>query len=148
MPRSSDIRLPSPTYAEMGSMVRLLNGEPVKRVRELMNSIFEQDGAGVPLLDWSDPEQWIEARLAGELHALARKIWLGSDKAINPRHLYAHVGFISRLRLLEPVAGIYRLGERGRRFLAADDGILRELVALRSAKRGRARQFSVLPVRE
>jgi len=120
-------------------MVRLLDGEPVKRVRELMNTIFEQDVSCVPVLDWSDPEQWIEDRLTGELRVLARKIWLGSDKAINPRHLYAHVGFISRLRLLEAADGIYRLGERGRRFLAADDGILRELVALRSAKRGRVR---------
>jgi restriction system protein len=128
---------PSPTYAEIGSTVRLLDGEPVKRVRNLMNTILDQDGVGAPALDWSDPERWIEERLTGELRILARKVWLGSDRAINPRHLYAQVSFINRLRLLEPVEGVYRPAERGRRFLAADDAILRELVALRSSKRRR-----------
>src|SRR5262249_13532935 len=85
-PRSAETgqSLPSPTYAEIGNMVRLLDGEPVKRVRKLMNTIFEQDVSCVPVLDWSDPEQWIEDRLTGELRVLARKIWLGSDEAINP----------------------------------------------------------------
>jgi hypothetical protein len=36
---------------------------------------------------------------------------------------------------LQSVDGIYRLGERGRRFLAGDDAILRELVALRLSRR-------------
>ena len=138
MTRSDSGHAPrSPTYAEIGNTVRLLDGEPVKLVCNLMNTIFDQDGAGTPALDWSDPERWIEERLTGDLRILARKVWLGSDRAINPRHLYAQVAFINRLRLLEPVEGVYRLGERGRRFLAADDAILRELVALRSSKRGR-----------
>jgi restriction system protein len=145
MTRSDSGHAPaSPTYAEIGSTVRLLDGEPVKRVRNLMNTIFDQDGAGTPALDWSDPERWIEERLTGELRILARKVWLGSDRAINPRHLYAQVAFINRLRLLESVEGVYRLGERGRRFLAADDAILRELVALRSSKRGRTRPSAAL----
>jgi hypothetical protein len=36
---------PSPTYAEVGSAVRVLDGEPVKRVRNLMNTIFDQAGS-------------------------------------------------------------------------------------------------------
>ena len=63
MTRSDSGHAPaSPTYAEIGSTVRLLDGEPVKRVRNLMNTIFDQDGAGTPALDWSDPERWIEER--------------------------------------------------------------------------------------
>jgi restriction system protein len=133
---------PSPTFAEIGCTVRVLDGEPVKRVRGLMNTIFDQAGSSLPALDWSDPERWIDERLAGDLKALARKVWEGSDKTLNPRHLYAQVAFINRLRLLEPVDGIYRLGERGRRFLAGDEAILRDLVALRSSKRGRLRPSS------
>ncbi len=127
---------PSPTYAEIGSAVRVLDGEPVRRVRELMNAIFDQAGAASPCVDWSDPERWINERLTGELKKLAHKVWVGSDKTVNPRHLYAQVGFINRLRLLDTVQGIYRMGERSRRFLAGDEEILRELVALRSSKRG------------
>ena len=126
---------PAPTYAEIGNAVRVLDGEPVRRVRELMNAMFDQAAAVPPCADWSKPERWIDERLTGELKKLAHKVWVGSDKTINPRHLYAQVGFINRLRLLDTVQGIYRMGERGRRFLAGDEEILRELVALRSAKR-------------
>jgi restriction system protein len=135
---------PSPTLAEIGSAMRVLDGEPVKRVRDLMNTIFDQAGSAPPALDWSDPEQWIEERLTGDLRILARKVWQGSDKVINPRQLYAPVAFINRLRLLEAVDGVYRMGERGRRFLSGDDAILRELVALRSSKRVRTRPSSGL----
>src|SRR5271166_6159628 len=118
---------PSPTYAEIVSALRVLDGEPVKRVRDLMNTIFDRAGSEPPSFDWSDPERWIDARLTGDLQALARKVWEDSGKALNPRHLYAQVVFINRLRLLEPTHGLYRLGERGRRFLSGDEAILREL---------------------
>jgi len=46
MTRSDSGHAPaSPTYAEIGSTVRLLDGEPVKRVRNLMNTIFDQAGS-------------------------------------------------------------------------------------------------------
>ena len=122
-----------PSYAEIGSVLRLLDGELIQRVRNLMNSIFDQ--AGCASVDWSEPDRWIDACLGGDLGALARKVWEGSGKAINPRYLYDPFTFISRLRLLESRDGIYRMGERGRRFLSGDETILRELVALRSSKR-------------
>ena len=128
---------PSPTYAEIGVAVRVLDGAPAQRVRELMNTIFEQAGSPHSPLDWSDPDRWINERLAGELQTLARRIWDGSGKTLNPRYLYGHYAFINRLKLLEPVGGIFRIGERGRRFLAGDDAILRELLTLRSSKRRR-----------
>jgi restriction system protein len=125
---------PSPTYADIKHAIRVLDGVPVRRVRELMNAIFEL-GRAPQVPDWSDPDRWIGERLSGELRQLAQKIWDGSDRTLNPRYLYGHTIFVNRLKLLEPVGGIYRLGERGRLFLAGDDSILRELVALRSAKR-------------
>jgi restriction system protein len=139
---------PAPTYAEIGSAVRVLDGEPVRRVRELMNAMFDQAAAAPPFADWSDPERWIDERLTGELKILAHKVWAGSDKTINPRQLYAQVGFINRLRFLDTVHGIYRMGERSRRFLAGDEEILRELVALRSSKRRTTLPRSPRTVRE
>jgi restriction system protein len=126
---------PSPTHVEVGNVIRALDGEPAKRVRELMTAVFEQAGSLQDAIDWSDPDRWIDERLAGDLRTLARKVWEGSGKTINPRYLYGHCAFINRLKLFDTVDGIYRLGERGRRFLAGDDEILRELVALRSSKR-------------
>ncbi len=130
---------PSPTIADIGNAIRVLDGEPAKRVRDLMNAIFEQAGSPQNQVDWSDPDRWIDARLAGELQTLARKIWEGSGKTINPRYLYGHHSYIHRLKLLDNVDGNYRLSERGRRFLAGDDELAREPVALRSSKRGPTR---------
>ncbi len=73
--------------------------------------------------------------MSGELLALARKLWEGSGRTLNPRHLYASHRLVTRLKLLEQVDGIYRVSERGRRFLAGDEAILRELVTLRSSIR-------------
>ena len=140
--QKADIVPSPPTYAEIGTAVRILDGEQVQHLRELMNTLFDHAGTADPSHDWSDPDRWIEERLTGELRALACKVWTASGKTINPRFLYDHSTFISRLRLLEPVGGVYRLGERGRRFLAGDQAILREFVALRSTKRGRSRQNS------
>ena len=132
----------SATYADIGHAVRLLEGEPAKRVRDMMTAIFEHAGTPQTPIDWSDPDTWIDARLSGDLRALARKVWDGSGKTLNPRYLYASYLFVTRLKLLEQVAGIYRLDERGRRFLAGDEAILRELVTLRSSKRRVARATS------
>jgi restriction system protein len=141
MASSSASHPAAPSLAEIASAVRALGGEPVKRVRALMNAILEQAAAMPPSFDWSRPEQWIDRRLDGELRALAHKLWQESGRTLNPRYLYVQFTFIRGLRLLEAVDGIYRIGERGRRFLGGDDEILRELVALRSAKRrGKAQQ--------
>jgi hypothetical protein len=47
MMQSSDtVRAPpSPTLAEIGSTARVLDGESVKRVRDLMATIFDQAGS-------------------------------------------------------------------------------------------------------
>ena len=124
-----------PTYSDIGLALRILDGVPAQRVRDMMNAIFEQAGPAHSHVDWSDPDQWINERLSGDLRMLARKVWEDSGKSLNPRYLYGHYVFINRLKLLEPVGGIYRLGERGRRFLAGDKVILQELVALRSSRR-------------
>jgi restriction system protein len=115
--------------------LRAIEDVPAKRVRAMMHAIFEQAEPLPGQFDWSDPDHWIGERLSGELQTLARKIWEGSGKTLNPRYFYNTYKLIIRLKLLQPVDGIYRLGERGHRFLAGDDAILRELVALRLSRR-------------
>src|SRR5262249_4939987 len=90
---------PSPTYAEIGQALRALDGVPAKRLRELMNAIFEQAGTSPSSIDWSDPDCWIDARLAGDLQQLARKVWEESGRSVNPRYLYGHYAMISGLKL-------------------------------------------------
>jgi restriction system protein len=124
-----------PTYDEIKQAVRVLEGLPVARVRAMLNAMFEIAGSSQDTLDWSDPDRWIEERLTGEPQNLARRIWAGSGGALNPRYFYSFYSVVNHLKLLEPAAGVFRLNERGRRFLAGDDALLRELVTLRSARR-------------
>jgi restriction system protein len=119
-----------PTYTELGHAIRALDGEPVRRVRDMINAVFEQTGTPQNPVDWSDPDVWIKERLTGDLQALARKIWEGSKNSLNPRYLYGCYLFINRMKLLDQDAGIYRIGERGRKFLADDEGVVRELDAI------------------
>ncbi len=119
-----------PTYADLGHAIRALDGEPVRRVRDMINAIFEQTGTPQNPVDWSDPDTWINERLTGDLQVLAHKVWEGSEKTLNPRYLYDSYLFINRLNLLDQEGGVYHLRERGRKFLAADEAIVRELDAV------------------
>lgn len=130
----------------------MLDGELVKRVREMMNAIYEQAGTPQSPVDWSDPNSWIDERLSGDLRALARKVWDGSGKTLNPRYLYGCYLFINRLTLLDQNGGTYRLGERGQKFLANDEAILRELDAIEGipklslvAERSLCKRGDILP---
>ncbi len=107
----SDAAPPSPTYADIGHAVRVLDGVPAKRPRDLMNAIFEQAGSSPRSIDWSDPDRWIDERLAGDLRKLARKVWEESGKTLNPRYLYGHYAFINRLKL--SCASSWPCGRRG-----------------------------------
>jgi restriction system protein len=129
----------APTYSEIAHAVRMLDGESTKRVRNMMNAIFELANTQPDSIDWANPDHWINERLSGDVQRLARKIWEGSGKTLNPRYLYGHHKIISRLKLLELVEGTYVSGERGRQFLAGEKAILAELMDLRVSKRRAAR---------
>jgi restriction system protein len=118
-----------PTYAELGHAIRAFDGKSVKRVRETINAMMEQTGTPQSPVDWSDPDKWIGERLGGDLAEFARKVWDGSGKTLNPRYLYGPYLFINFFKLLDQVDGIYRLNDRGRRFLDHDETIIRELDA-------------------
>jgi restriction system protein len=119
-----------PTYADIGFAIRSLEGEPLRRVRGTMTAIYDQAGTPQSPVDWSDPDIWITERLTGDLQGLARKVWEGSKKTLNPRYLYGCYLFINRMKLLDQDGGVYQLGERGRKFLAGDEAVLRELDAV------------------
>ncbi len=131
---SAPIKTPSivqaplfPTYAELEQAVKALDGEPVKRVRDMISAVWDQTGTPQSPVDWSEPDKWIPERLSGELQVFARKIWETSKKILNPRYLYGSYLFINRQNLLEQDAGTYKLGERGKKFLSGDKQTLQEL---------------------
>ncbi len=116
-----------PLYRHVKQCIRLWDGEQVKAVRDMINAIMDQTGTPQNTVDWSKPDEWIVARLAGDQKRLAGKLWGGSGRTVNPRHVYGCYLFINRLSLLDQKTGTYRLCERGNHFLSDDPDILREL---------------------
>lgn len=116
-----------PLYSDVTHAIRILNGEPVQRVRDLLNAIAAQMGTPQNPVDWSRPDTWIDERLSGDLRLLAEKIWRASGKTLNPRYLNGCYLFINRLRLLEQNGGLYSIGARGEHFLTHDENLIREL---------------------
>jgi restriction system protein len=117
-----------PLYSSVRRLLDILEGVPKASVISMRNAIFEQTGTPQNPVDWSDPDTWIGERLAGDEAALARRIWEGSDRTVNPRHISGAYLLINAQDLLVPDAtGVYVLTERGRAFLEGDDEVAREI---------------------
>jgi restriction system protein len=74
-------------------------------------------------VDWSNPEEWMPARLSGDDLATAQAIWKGSKGQVNPRHTTG-VWLLSRnCDLLDEASdGTLSLSERGQASLGEPAG--------------------------
>ncbi len=118
-----------PLYSEVRACVSAWNGEEVKAVRDMINTIFSMTGTPQDPVDWSDPQMWIPERLNGESERLAQLLWSSSGGIANPRHVYGCYLFINSMELLEQCDGIYRLRQRGQAFLDGNPALIAELDA-------------------
>lgn len=118
-----------PLYGEVRACVAAWNGEEVKAVREMMNTIFSMTGTPQDPVDWTDPDTWIPNRLDGENRRLASSLWKSSNGIANPRHVYGCYLFINSMKLLDQIDGVYRLNDRGQGFLENDAELIAELDA-------------------
>ena len=122
--RTADFSL----YSEVRQLLTILAGVPKKGVTQMVQAIWDQTGTPQNPVDWSDPDSWIAERLTGEDADLARKIWEGSKRTANPRHISGTFSFINTYNLLTLDAqGVYRLEERGQAFLKEEAEMLKEL---------------------
>lgn len=127
--KKSIVRTPLfPLYSEVRALLTILNNTPKALVRSMMNTVFEQTGTPQNAVDWSNPDEWIEARLQGEQQALAKRIWSESQGTINPRHVYGSYLFINTFGLLAPDAnGVYQSTPVGEAFGKQDRATVRKI---------------------
>lgn len=127
--KRSVVRTPLfPLYSEVRQLVQILTGIPKEKVSGLLRALFEQTGTPQANVDWSQPDQWISARLHGSAQELANKIWAESKKTVNPRHIYGAYLFINTFSLLlADDQGVYQITTTGKGFVAEDPDILRKL---------------------
>lgn len=116
-----------PLYSELRACMRAWDGERVPAVREMITTIWSMTGTPQDPVDWSDPDAWIPARLAGEDRRLAQKLWTTSGRTANPRHVYGCYLLVSTQQLLAKAQDVYRIEDRGERFLNDDPEIIAEI---------------------
>lgn len=117
-----------PDYDEVRQLLRVWNGTAKSAVLTMIKAIWDQTGTPQNPVDWSNPDEWIDERLAGLSRELAHQIWTESGKVVNPRHTYGAYLFINSYGLLSADQdGIYRVTETGEKFLSDDPAIVRAI---------------------
>ncbi|BAI92895.1 MAG: restriction endonuclease [Arthrospira platensis PCC 7345] len=94
-----------PTYSELRLILPIWNGRDRAQITGVRSAIMSLSGTLQNPVDWTNPERWISERLEGENRELAEAIWTGSDRQLNPRHVYGHWLLSRTYQLLEEDSG-------------------------------------------
>ena len=103
------VRIPLfPLYSEVRYLLPVFVGVKKSDVTHMIASIFDKTCTPQEPVEWTDPDEWIPTRLEGEDRLLAQKIWEGSRKQVNPRHIYGAYLYINSYKLLDHAGdGVY-----------------------------------------
>jgi len=123
-PAGEDVRIAFfPDYASVRMVLPVLVGVTRVQVTGLRAAIWEHRGTFEENADWTDPDAWIPERLSGEHQKVALRIWTGTRKLVNPRHMQGHWLLASGYDLLmEGADGQLNLTAAGRNFLEHSEG--------------------------
>ena len=156
-PDSSHLRVRSPllpTWGEARFLLNVWDGVPRALIDNLRTVIVEQTGTPQAQVDWSNPDEWIPARLSGAEHDLAQRVWIESNRTVNPRHLYGSMLFTRLHNLIVTDSDdISRVTDRGRAFLTEGSAVEREIDEIEGipnllrliAKKNRPKRQDLLP---
>lgn len=127
--RSRIVRTPLfPTYSEVSALLKVFAGYRRSQVQSLIKALHNQVGTVKNNVDWSNPDEWIDEKLAGDDRAIASDIWKQSGNQVNPRHIYGGYLFINGFQLLDnDSTDLWSLTAAGKAFLRHDPTVIREL---------------------
>jgi restriction system protein len=116
-----------PRYGEVQRLMPVLDNHATKsECNALDKAIWDQTGTPKNPVDWSDPDEWIEERLKGANRELAKRIWQGTEKLVNPRYLYGAYMLMANHGLMQMAADEpFHLTEAGQKFIDNDAATLR-----------------------
>ena len=75
-----------PTYLQTCAFMRAVVGINPQDYSQMYKNIIDQAGNPQEIVDWSDPNTWINEKLGGNDRDLASKIWCETAGKVNPRH--------------------------------------------------------------
>lgn len=117
-PEKSRVRVPHfPLHAHVVVMLDVVVGQTKEAFLQLRADIRALTGNPQNPVDWTSPEEWIEARLSGTSAKIARDLWEGSSGSLNPRYTTGEWLLVNRYGLIEvDEGGDIVLSEAGERF--------------------------------
>ena len=118
------VRVPRfPLYSEAQAVIPIWDGQPRRKITGLRATLHDLLGSPKAPVDWSEPDEWIPARLTGDARELAEAIWRESNRRVNPRYVYGTWLLAQTYGLLTAdESDEMRLTPRGSRFVANDSG--------------------------
>lgn len=110
-----------PKYSELRGFLKVLPDIEANQLKNLLKTIHQLLGTPQNPVKWDNPDEWINDRLSGEDFELAQKIWLGSDRIVNPRYARRDYWPVKNYNLAnEHLHGIFSLTSEGEQFLTND----------------------------
>ena len=107
-----------PTYENVRYFLKLIDGVDKSKFFHMRSEIDNHKGDPQHQVNWTNPDEWIYERLSGDNQMLAIKIWEGSEKELNPRHLRGEWYLSQRHDLLiEDGLGMLHITSRGESFI-------------------------------
>jgi restriction system protein len=150
------VRVPLfPLYSEVRLVLPLWEGLRRPQITGLRSTLQTLWGNPKNPVDWTNPDEWIPERLSGQERSLAERIWEGTGKQVNPRHIYGHWTLAITYKLIHvdksDCISITDLGrdfvrdERGRTVALLDEheGLLKLLTIV--AEKGPGRRGNFVP---
>ena len=124
MPQGGSVRVPHyPLYSEVRTLLPILHGVQRAAMLGMRGAIWEHRGTVEENVDWTDPDQWIPERLKDGPQDMALRIWQGSNRTVNPRHLTGHWLLANQYELINTEAdGRLTITPSGTRFVQEPDG--------------------------
>ena len=119
-----DVRVPHyPKYNELAAALRVMNGLTREQVTGMRAAIWEHTGTVDDNVSWTEPDTWIPERLTGSHRETAIRIWEGTKKLVNPRHITGHWLLANGYALLSlDNSGRLQLTPKGRDVVERPDG--------------------------
>ena len=113
------VRVPLfPLYSEAQAVIPIWDGQPRRKITGLRATLHDLWGSPKAPVDWSEPDEWIPARLTGDARELAEAIWRESNRRVNPRYVYGPWRLAQTYGLLTAdESDEMRLTPRGSRFV-------------------------------
>lgn len=110
-----------PKYSELKAFLKVLSEIEANKLKNLFKTINQLLGTPQNPFKWDNPDEWINDRLSGEDNEIARKMWFGSNRIVNPRYAQRDYWPVKTYNLAnENSKGVFSLNSEGEQFLIND----------------------------